>query len=56
MKVYFAGVVGKETEKYFIKKKASRLYSYIDLIDNTRAFGAEDRLKEFIKAKERKHK
>jgi len=54
MKIYFAGVSGKATERFFIKRKASRLYSYIDLIDTTRGFGAEDRIKEFIKAKRRK--
>ena len=54
MKIYFAGVKGKQVEKFFIKKRASRLYSYIDMIDNTRGFGAEDRFKEFIKAKRRK--
>jgi hypothetical protein len=53
MKIYFAGVSGKQGEKFFIKR-ASRLYSYIDLIDSTRGFGAEDRIKEFIKAKRRK--
>ncbi len=54
MKIYFAGVKGKQVEKFFIKKRASRLYSYVDMIDNTRGFGAEDRFKEFIKAKRRK--
>ncbi len=54
MKIYFAGVSGKQGEQFFIKKKASRLYSYIDLIDTTRALGAEDRFKEFIKSKRRK--
>ena len=54
MKIYLAGVSGKQGEQFFIKKKASRLYSYIDMIDNTRGFGAEDRFKEFIKAKRRK--
>ena len=54
MKIYFAGVSGKQGEQFFIKKKDSRLYSYIDMIDNTRGFGAEDRFKEFIKAKRRK--
>lgn len=53
MKIYFAGLSG-HGEKFFIKKRASRLYSYIDLIDSTRGFGAEDRFKEFIKAKRRK--
>jgi hypothetical protein len=56
MKVYFAGVVSKELEGNFIKKKASRLFSYIDLIDNTRGYGAENRFEEFGKAKKKRKK
>ena len=56
MIIYLAGVKGKSAEVCIIKKKASRLYSYIDLIDNTRGFGAQDRMKEFIQAKMRNKK
>lgn len=51
MIIYYAGGSEKHKESFCIKMKCNRLFSYIDLIDNTRAFGVEDRFKEFIKGK-----
>ena len=54
MVIYFAGVHAKDTEFFFIKKKCSRLYSYVDLTDMTRAFGAIQRFEEFVKGKRKR--
>lgn len=38
MKIYFAGDVGYSVSDYMLERESRRLFSYIDLIDDKRAF------------------
>ena len=56
MKIYLAGVAGKAVGAVSISRGVCRLFSYIDLINTNRGFGAEDRFKEIIESKKRRKK
>lgn len=48
MKIYFASQGAKHAYNYMKKKGGNKLFSYMDLIDNTRGFGAWERFLEWI--------